>query len=370
VQNSYNGYYYWFSPDGLPLAETNSSGTAQNEYIYFNGGRTARRDSSGNVYYYFSDQVGTAQVLTNSSGTVCYDSDNTPFGYEMAYTTSCPQDYQFAGMELDGGTGNYHTWFRYYEPNLGRWMTPDPLSLGVTDPSNPQSFNLYSYVINDPTTLNDPLGLCDCEGGGAGFLGGCGGGGGGPGHVFIPPRLIPSPGPAPSPTSDPESGGAPSGNGQFPGGPAAPSPYPCNSDWPCPSAAGLPPWWPIPPGLAVISLPVIFHAQGSAKGPRAPLWPSPIPSGLILEPSSSLFAPDVPAASAWCSAYRDGTGAGAILYQICMNTPSGRTGVGRWGNCVRGNLLREYVPNDNPADLIFRYGAWDHFYYFTACAVQ
>jgi RHS repeat-associated protein len=165
-------------------------------------------------------------MLTNSSGTVCYDSDNTPFGYEMAYTTSCPQDYQLAGMELDGGTGNYHTWFRYYEPNLGRWMTPDPLGLGVTDPTNPQSFNLYSYVMNDPTTLNDPLGLCDCEGGGAGFLGGCGGAGGGPGHIFIPPRLIPSPGPDPSPTSDPEGGGgggggetpAAQGNADFPNG--------------------------------------------------------------------------------------------------------------------------------------------------------
>ena len=93
VENSYNGYYYWFSPGGLPLAETNSSGTTQNEYIYFNGARVARRDSSGNVYYYFSDQVGTAQMLTNSTGTLCYDSDNTPFGYVMAYTTTCSQNY-------------------------------------------------------------------------------------------------------------------------------------------------------------------------------------------------------------------------------------------------------------------------------------
>jgi RHS repeat-associated protein len=136
VENSYNGYYYWFSPNGLPLAETNSVGTTQKEYIYFNGARTALRNSYGNQYYYFSDQIGTAQMLTNSSGTVCYDSDNTPFGYVMAYTTSCPQDYQLAGMELDGGTGNYHTWFRNYEPNLGRWMSPDPAGKAVADPAH------------------------------------------------------------------------------------------------------------------------------------------------------------------------------------------------------------------------------------------
>ncbi len=160
VENSYNGYYYWFSPDGLPLSETNSGGTVQNEYIYFNGARTARRDSSGNVYYYFSDQIGSTNLMTNSSGTVCFDADYVLFGSMMPpYTSSCSQDYNFAGMELDGGTGNYHTWFRQYEPNLGRWMSPDPLGLGAADPANPQSFNLYEYVLNAPTTLSDPVGL-------------------------------------------------------------------------------------------------------------------------------------------------------------------------------------------------------------------
>jgi YD repeat-containing protein len=50
-----NGVLYWNMPDGTPLAETNSSGTTMNEYIFFNGARIARRDSSGNVYYYFID---------------------------------------------------------------------------------------------------------------------------------------------------------------------------------------------------------------------------------------------------------------------------------------------------------------------------
>jgi RHS repeat-associated protein len=196
-----SGTYYWLSPDGIPLAETDSSGNTQNEYIYFNGGRTARRDSAGNVYYYFSDQIGTARMLTNASGTVCYDADYTPFGYEMAYTTSCAQNYKFTGMQRDSETGNDHTWLRNYEQNLGRWMSPDPLGGDVI---NPQSLNRYAYVLNNPNTLIDPLGLqpwpcdpqvdpdcCDpraqilccepgdplCPWGGGG--GGSGGGGGG-----------------------------------------------------------------------------------------------------------------------------------------------------------------------------------------------
>ena len=40
------------------------------------------------------------------------------------------------------------------------------------------------------------------------------------------------------------------------------------------------------------------------------------------------------------------------------------------GQLRKGSLLREYVPNDNPAHLIFVYGFENHFYYFTACTVN
>ena len=99
--------------------------------------------------------------LTTSSGTVCYDSDNTPFGYIMTYgIITCAQNYNFAGMERDSETGNDHTWFRGYEENLGRWMTPDLLG---GDVGNPQSLNGYAYALNNPTTLTDPLGLDACS---------------------------------------------------------------------------------------------------------------------------------------------------------------------------------------------------------------
>jgi RHS repeat-associated protein len=109
------------------------------------------------VYYYFSDQIGTSQLIFNAtSGAVCYDSDSTPFGYQMVYTTGCAQEYEFAGMEIDSETDNYATWFREYEPNLGRWLSPDPLGGDIT---NPQTLNRYPYVANNPTTSVDPLGL-------------------------------------------------------------------------------------------------------------------------------------------------------------------------------------------------------------------
>jgi RHS repeat-associated protein len=88
---------------------------------------------------------------------VCYDADYTPFGQELAYVNNCPQNYKFTGIERDIETGNDHTWYRGYEQNLGRWMSPDPMAGDIT---NPQSLNRYAYVLNNPTTLTDPLGLC------------------------------------------------------------------------------------------------------------------------------------------------------------------------------------------------------------------
>jgi hypothetical protein len=42
---------------------------------------------------------------------------------------------------------------------MGRFMSPDPIGNFVADPTNPQSWNLYTYVENDPTSMVDPSGL-------------------------------------------------------------------------------------------------------------------------------------------------------------------------------------------------------------------
>jgi len=65
----------------------------------------------------------------------------------------------FTGDERDAESGLDHTWFRQYSSTEGRWLTPDPLGLGAFDLSNPQSLNLYAYVLDNPVNLIDPLGL-------------------------------------------------------------------------------------------------------------------------------------------------------------------------------------------------------------------
>src|SRR5215469_4492530 len=41
----------------------------------------------------------------------------------------------------------------------GRWLSPDPAGVAAVDPTNPQTWNRYSYVLNNPLVIIDPLGL-------------------------------------------------------------------------------------------------------------------------------------------------------------------------------------------------------------------
>jgi RHS repeat-associated protein len=89
-----------------------------------------------------------------------------PFG-ELNSTDSGISTHKFTGDERDAETSFDHTQFRQYTSQLARWITPDPAGLVAVDPGNPQSWNRYSYVLNNPLALIDPWGLGpqDCENG-------------------------------------------------------------------------------------------------------------------------------------------------------------------------------------------------------------
>jgi RHS repeat-associated protein len=48
---------------------------------------------------------------------------------------------------------------RDYSLGQGRWLSPDPLGEDAANPSDPQTWNMYAYVRNNPTTLTDPTGM-------------------------------------------------------------------------------------------------------------------------------------------------------------------------------------------------------------------
>jgi RHS repeat-associated protein len=154
-----NGKLYWYGTGSTPLDETDAAGNTNNssfnEYIFFNGSRTARRDHSSNVDYYFSDHLGTARIITNAGGTVLDDSDFYPFGDERPILSSSGNAYKFTGKERDSESGLDNFGARYDSSSLGRFISPDA---GPFDLSNPQSLNRYTYALNNPLRFIDPSG--------------------------------------------------------------------------------------------------------------------------------------------------------------------------------------------------------------------
>jgi RHS repeat-associated protein len=65
---------------------------------------------------------------------------------------------RFTGQERDSETGNDNFKARYYSSSLGRFITPDPLGNFVADPTNPQSWDMYAYALNNPLRYIDPTG--------------------------------------------------------------------------------------------------------------------------------------------------------------------------------------------------------------------
>ena len=122
--------------------------------------RIARRASTGTVYYNFDDHLGSSRVMGQAGQTTaCYDVDFLAFGYEKAYTYSCNSLFKFTGKERDSETGNDNFIARYYGSNLGRFLSPDPAGKAAAKVGNPQSWNRYAYVFNNPLRFVDPLGL-------------------------------------------------------------------------------------------------------------------------------------------------------------------------------------------------------------------
>jgi RHS repeat-associated protein len=126
--------------------------------------------------YLMSDRQGSTRVLMNAVGAVTSRHDYLPFGEELGAGTGAPssstgmrtaaQGYsaadnvrqRYADTRLDDATGLDHTLWRKLETRSGRWTTPDPYGTSLKV-ANPQSFNRYAYVHNDPVNFKDPSGL-------------------------------------------------------------------------------------------------------------------------------------------------------------------------------------------------------------------
>jgi RHS repeat-associated protein len=156
------------TPSGGKLALMNGT-TVQEAFIPLPGGGTAVYNSTGLAYYRHADWLGSSRLATTpvAPTTVYADADYAPYG--EPYDVSGTPDFNFTGQNQDTvssqNSGLYDFLFREYNPQHGRWISPDPAGRGAAFMDSPQMWNRYAYVANMPLTQVDPAGLEEKLGG-------------------------------------------------------------------------------------------------------------------------------------------------------------------------------------------------------------
>lgn len=141
-----------YSPSAVPTAPTK-------EYIYLNSQLLTTLDSGGNPTYRHPDNL-SGRLYADGSGNVTGTQGHLPFG-ESWYSTGTVDKWKFTSYERDSDTGLDYALMRFDSARLARFMTPDAY-MGSIDGSDPQSWNRYTYVGNDPCNATDPLGQDTC----------------------------------------------------------------------------------------------------------------------------------------------------------------------------------------------------------------
>lgn len=139
-----------FIYDGLDVLVDDNGGTLT-KYLNADGIDNKLRQTTGSTTNYFiADHLGSTNVLTSSTGSLIASNSYDSFGNSS--NVSFPSRYQFTGREYDSFTGLQFSRARYYDPNLGRFISEDPIGFGGGD------VNLFGYVRNNPINLKDPTG--------------------------------------------------------------------------------------------------------------------------------------------------------------------------------------------------------------------
>jgi RHS repeat-associated protein len=104
------------------------------------------------VQYVVGDHLGSTSLVLNGDGTVDSEGRYYPYGVTRWSSGTLPTEYRFTGQREDGYIKLTVMGARWYDAQIGRWISPDPI---IPDPANPQSFNRLSYVYNNPLRYTD-----------------------------------------------------------------------------------------------------------------------------------------------------------------------------------------------------------------------
>jgi RHS repeat-associated protein len=111
---------------------------------------------AGQTYFYHTDALGSVIAITDAAGDVVQRYEYDSFGNIVSLLDpDFIQPFTYTGREYDPESGLYYYRARYYDAEMGRFISEDPIGLlgGI---------NLFAYVSNNPVNLTDPTGLKGC----------------------------------------------------------------------------------------------------------------------------------------------------------------------------------------------------------------
>jgi len=165
---------YTYDSDGRRITKA-VAGASPTIYVYDPNGQLAAEygtptDTDSGTRYLTADALGSTRLVADSTATILNCYDYLPFGQELSASTdarpscfaSSPDglNLKFTGKERDAESGLDYFGARYFSGAQGRFTSPDE-PFNDQYPSDPQSWNLYSYVRNNPLRNVDPSGE-DC----------------------------------------------------------------------------------------------------------------------------------------------------------------------------------------------------------------
>ncbi len=109
--------------------------------------------------WYLSDHLGSTHLILDEAAQVVAEKSYYPFGESRHAPNPAVSPYDYTGKELDA-SGLYYYEARYYDPEIGRFISVDPLYVDKPQEGikNPQLLNLYAYTLNNPLKYVDPDG--------------------------------------------------------------------------------------------------------------------------------------------------------------------------------------------------------------------
>src|SRR3989339_720013 len=141
------------------IYEKNLTSSETIKQIHAGSHAIATISSTDGLTYIHADHLGSTNKLTsgntNTLGQVLRTTTYTPYGATYATTGSIDIARKYTGQILDDNTGLYYYNARYYDPQIGTFLTPDTI---VQNPYDPQALNRYAYCRNNPIIYSDPSG--------------------------------------------------------------------------------------------------------------------------------------------------------------------------------------------------------------------